>query len=239
MVVRRIWILNLSLVAVLTAVSVRLYNESIMFNATHQTGAVGPEREAFEKLLFAIPSNPPAPANWTDIPSHNPFSFDRTDIAILEPKAPPPPPAPKIPVGPKPILFGTMSLGKDTMAMVGPGKPGNRDYKPMKIGEMIDGWTILSIDAKSIVVKGNDVQETILLNDPTAQIPRDHTRTLDTSAAPNVISVGASSPPPASPSTAAGLPPAAQPAAQPGQRRKVTQVTPFGIREIEIEEPAK
>src|SRR5713101_2800512 len=131
MIVRRIWILNLSLVAVLTAVSVRLYNESIMFNATHQTGAVGPERETFTKLPFNVPANAPAPANWTDIPSHNPFSFDRTDIAILEPKAPPPPPAPKIPVGPKPVLFGTLSLGKELMAMVGPGKPGNRDYKPM------------------------------------------------------------------------------------------------------------
>jgi hypothetical protein len=242
MVVRRIWILNLSLVAVLTAVSVRLYNESIMFNATHQTGAVGPEREAFAKLPFALPPNPAVPANWTDIPSHNPFSFDRTDIAILEPKAPPPPPPPpKIAVGPKPLLFGTMSLGNDRMAMVGLGKAGNRDYKPMKVGEVIDGWTILSIDDKSIVVKGNEVQETILLNDPTAQIPRDHTRTLDSApATPNAISVGASSslptPPPASP---AASPSGTQPAAQPGQRRKVTQVTPFGIREIEVEEPPK
>ena len=239
---RRIWILNLSLVAVLTAVSVRLYSEWIMFNATHQTGAVGPERETFEKLPFAIPPNAPAPANWTDIPSHNPFSFDRTDIAILEPKAPPPPPAPKIPVGPKPVLFGTLSLGKEVVAMVGPGKPGNRDYRPMKIGEMIDGWTIVSIADKSVVVKGNEVEQTIILNDPTAQVPREHGRTLDAGpATPNVISIGASASPPASPPSAssAALPPGTQPSTQPGQRRKVTQVTPFGVREIEIEEPAK
>src|SRR5216684_8859958 len=102
---RRIWILNLSLVAVLTAMTVRLYEEWLMFDATHQTGAVEPERETFMKLPSAVPSNPPAPSNWTDIPSHNPFSFDRTDIAILEPKAPPP--APKVPAGPKPVLFGT------------------------------------------------------------------------------------------------------------------------------------
>src|SRR5712692_6234827 len=126
---RRIWILNLSLVAVLTAMTVRLYEEWIMFDATHQTGAVEPDRETFMKLPSALPPNPPAPSNWTDIPSHNPFSFDRTDIAILEPKALPPPPAPKIPVGPKPVLLGTMSLGKEMTAMLAPGKPGSREYK--------------------------------------------------------------------------------------------------------------
>ena len=61
---RRIWILNLSLVAVLAAITVRLYEEWIMFDATHQTGAVEPERETFAKLPFGVPPNPPAPANW-------------------------------------------------------------------------------------------------------------------------------------------------------------------------------
>src|SRR5438094_218192 len=165
-----------------------------MFTATHQTGAVEPDREKFAKLGLSLPPNLPAPANWTDIPSHNPFSFDRTDIAILEPKAPPPPPAPKIPVGPKPVLFGTLSIGKEPMALIGPGKPGNRDYKPMMVGEIIDGWTLVSISDKSVVMKGNDVQETIAMNDPTAQIPREHTRT-EVAPAPVVTSTGGLAPP--------------------------------------------
>src|SRR5437899_7785244 len=147
----RIWLVNVALFAVLIAAAVRFHNEWIMFKATHQTGAVEPDREKFAKLGLSLPPNSPAPANWTDIPSHNPFSFDRTDIAILEPKAPPPPPA--TPPGPKPVLFGTVSFGQDLMAMVGPGKPGNRQYKAMKRGEVIDGWTIVSISDKSIVVR--------------------------------------------------------------------------------------
>ncbi len=237
---RRIWVLNISLFAVLTALSIRLYEEWIMFDATHQTGAVEPERETLMKLPSGVPANAPAPANWTDIPSHNPFSFDRTDIAILEPKAPPAPPAPKIPVGPKPVLFGTMTLGKEMTAMIAPGKPGSRNYKPMKVGETVDGWTIVSISDKAVVVKGNEVEETILLNDPTAQIAREHTRTIETPPAPNVISVGGSAPasaPSASAQPAAAAPP--QGPAQPGQRRTVTQVTPFGVRQVEIEEPPK
>ena len=235
----RIWIVNVSLFAVLIAAAVRFHNEWTMFTATHQTGAIEPDREKFAKLALNLPPNSPAPANWTDIPSHDPFSFDRTDIAILEPKAPPPPPAPKIPVGPKPVLFGTLSLGKEPMALIGPGKPGNRDYKPMKVGEIIDGWTLVSISDKSVVMKGDDVQETIAMNDPTAQIPRDHTRT-EVAPAPVVTSAGGLPPPPATPAVSSPQQPGTrgqQPAQQPGQRRRTTQITPFGTREIE--EPEK
>ncbi len=228
---RRIWILDLTLLALLVAITTRLHNEWIMFSATHQAGAVEPEREQFGKLSSNLPSNAPAPANWTDIPSHNPFSFDRTDIAILEPKAPPPP---AVKLGPKPVLYGTMSIGADLIAMVGSTKPGNQ--KSMKVGEVVDGWTIVSIGDKKMVIKGNDVQETVVMNDPTMEIPRDHTRTSD-AAQPNVVSVSAPSPAPVAQPAAAQQPaaPTQQPQ-QPGQRRRIRQVTPFGIREIEVEE---
>jgi hypothetical protein len=229
---RRIWILDIALFALLVAIAVRFHNEWIMFKATHQSGAVEPEREKFAKLSSGVPANAPAPANWTDIPSHNPFSFDRTDIAILEPKAPPPPPPPKVALGPKPVLFGTMILGKDALAMVGPGKPGNRQYKPMKVGEVIDGWTITSIADKAIAIKGNDTVDTVTLNDPTAQIPREHERTIELTATPAVVSVGA--PSSAAPAQTQGQRPAQQ---QPTRKRRVTQVTPFGVREIEVDEP--
>ena len=229
----RLWIVNLALLAVLIAAAVRFHNDWVMFTATHQAGAVEPDRDKSARALPAVPATSPAPPSWTDIPSHNPFSFDRTDIAILEPKAPPAPPAPKIALGPKPVLFGTMSLGKDIMAMIGPGKPGNRDYKPMKVGEIIDGWTVVSIAEKSVVVKGNDIEETIAMNDPTAQVPRDHSRTIEPAPTPAVTSPGGS--PPAMPAVSPQPQPASrgQPPQQPGQRRRTTQITPFGIREIE------
>jgi hypothetical protein len=220
---RRIWILDVALLALLVAIATRFHNEWIMFNATHQTGAVEPEREQFAKLPSGVPPNSPAPANWTDIPTHNPFSFDRTDVAILEPKAPPPPPVPPVKLGPKPVLYGTMSIGSDVMALVGTIKPGNQ--KSMKVGETIDGWTIVSIADKTMVIKGNDLQETVIMNDPTVQIQRDHSRTADVGAAPAVVSVSA--PPPAQAQPAAASP------QQPVQRRRVQQVTPFGIREVE------
>jgi hypothetical protein len=230
---RRIWILDLALFALLVALATRFHNEWIIYSATHQAGAVEPEREKFAKLPLGIPPNAPAPANWTDIPSHNPFSFDRTDIAILEPKAPPPPPTPKAQPGPKPILYGTMSIGKEVVALVG--SPKAASQKPMKEGEVIDGWTIVSIADKSMLIRGNDTEQTVIMNDPTVQITRDHSRTLDVPAAPNVVAVTPQTPvtpaPPAQTQPAAPAPPS-QPQ-QPGQRRRIQQITPFGIREIE------
>src|SRR5438477_2491678 len=169
---RRIWILNLALLALLVALATRFHNEWIMFSATHQTGAVEPEREKFANLPSGVPPNAPAPSNWTDIPTHNPFSFDRTDIAILEPKAPPPPPAPLVKLGPKPVLYGVMSIGSNVMASVGTTRPGSQKF--MKVGEVIDGWTIVSIADRTMVIKGNDVQQTVIMNDPTVDVQRDH-----------------------------------------------------------------
>jgi hypothetical protein len=214
--------MDMALLALLVALATRFYNEAIMFDATHQSGAVEPEREQFAKLPSGVPANSPAPPNWTDIPTHNLFSFDRTDVAILEPKAPPPPPVPPVKLGPKPVLYGTMSIGSEVTAVVGTTKPGNQKF--MKTGEVIDGWTIVSITDKTMVIKGNDLQQTVIMNDPTVQIERDHSRTIDVPAAANVV--------PVSTLPAAPAQPAASPQ-QPVQRRRVQQVTPFGIREIE------
>src|SRR5437870_9365952 len=207
---RRIWILDIALLALLTAIALRFHNEWIMFTAIHQAGAVEPEREQFANLPSGVPPNAPAPANWTDVPSHNPFSFDRTDIAILEPKAPPPPPPPKIQLGPKPVLYGTMSIGIEMMAFVGTAKAGSQ--KPMKAGQVIDGWTIVSIADKQMLLKGNDVEQTVIMNDRTVDIARDHSRTSEAPLPPTVLSIGA-------PVQPAQPQPASTTSGQPGQRR--------------------
>ena len=126
------------------------------------------------------------------------------------------------------------------MAMVASGKPGNRNYRPMRVGETIDGWTITQIMDKSIVIKANSIEDSVLMNDPSAQVPRDTARTAAPGAAP-LVSVGQPAPLPAAsvaaPSifqpSASPVPAAGQP---PRQRRRVQQITPFGIREIEVDE---
>ena len=219
---RRFLILNLVLSATLFVAAVRFHNEWFMFEAAHQTGAIQPQPETVPRLVPASIESPSVQIDWTDIPSRNPFSFDRTDIAIdiaiLEPAAPPKP------AGPKPVLFGTITLGKDRLAMVAQGQPGNRSYKPMKVGEVIDGWTITEILDKSITITANTLQDSVIMNDPSAQVPRDYTRTLVTPA-PSVSPAAApvSFPPPST----------SQPGTGQRQTRRVLQQTPFGVREIE------
>jgi len=104
----------------------------------------------------------------------------------------------------------------------------------MKTGEVIDGWTVVEISDKSIVIEANSVRESVIMNDPSAQIERDHTRTLATAPTPvaPVPAPGA----PAAPTFAAPAPATTptQPATgQTQPRRRVIQMTPFGPREIE------
>lgn len=222
---RRLLVLNVVLVVVLIAMAVRFYDDWINFEATHQIAAIQAEPEAVPTLAAAATATAGArtPEDWTEIPSHNPFSFDRTDIPIVEPIAPPKPP------GTKPILFGTISLGKEPLAMVASGQPaGNRNYRPMRIGEVIDGWTITKILDKSITIKADQLEDSVIMNDPTAQVQRESTRTAAV-AAP-VISTSQPQPE-ASPLTAAPSPSSA-----PTRRRRILQQTPFGVREIEVDE---
>jgi len=226
---RRLLVLNLALVAVLIAMSFRMHSAWVNFEATHQIAAIQPEPEAVTKVASAASGNAGAPEDWTEIPSRNPFSFDRNDIPILEPAAPPKPP------GVKPILFGTIALGQEPMAMVASGQPpGNRNYRPMRIGEVIDGWTITKILDKSINIKADQIEESILMNDPSAQVPRETTRTAPAGAPP----VASTSQQPPAPSALTTSPLAAPPApsAPPKGRRRILQQTPFGVREIEVDD---
>ena len=229
--VRRLLILNVVLVAVLIAMAVRVRNDWMNFEATHRIAAIQPEPEAVPNVALAASANTGTAEDWTEIPSHNLFSFDRTDVPILEPVAPPKPP------GMKPILFGTISLGKEPLAMVASGQPpGNRNYRPMRIGEVIDGWTITEILDKSITIKADQVQDSVLMNDPSAQVPRETARTA--AAAGPVVST--SQPPPASSGltvpSALTAPPPSQSSTPPRGRRRILQQTPFGVREVEVDE---
>lgn len=169
---RRLLILDFFLVVLLAMGIWNVREQWTAYDATHQVAFVRAKAESLPPLPSASVQAGPAAADWTEIPSKNLFSFDRTDIVLVAPQEP------AKPSGPKPVLFGTMSLGAGRMAMVGPGQqPGNRSYRPMKVGETIDGWTITEIQEKAIIVAANDVTQTVIMNDPTAQVPRSETRT--------------------------------------------------------------
>ncbi len=218
---KRILFFDLLLLAVLVIGAKTLRDQWCSFESLHQVSAIQAITEApaaTVQTLTAVLA--PAP-DWTDIPARNLFSFDRSDIAIVA-KAPTPP-------GPKPYFFGTVSIGPQRMAMVGPGRAGNRSYRPMKTGEVVDGWTVTEIQEKAVVVTASGITEMLIMNDPSAQPPRQRTRTSAAATLPvQVIDRPTAQVVPAansSSSTTSNAPPPSPATPPPGQR---AIQTPFG-----------
>ena len=224
MMLRRILFLDALLAASLIAGGFWFRRQWLEFEATHRVDAVQAEAEPIRTLPAPVATAASSIGDWTVIPEKNPFSFDRNDIAIVTQQG-------KDATGPKPILFGTIAFGAERMAMMAKGQPGNRSNRAMKVGESIDQWRIVEIHEKSVVVEADGVRETIIMNDPSAKVPRDHTRTLASgSAAQSVVvqpqdsATGAAPQSPVVPRTApgaAGSPP-------PGQPKGRFIETPFG-----------
>lgn len=219
---KRILFFDFLLLTALAMGALTLRDQWLNFEIAHQVSGIQTVTEAAAgtgQTSTAVLA--PAP-DWTDIPARNLFSFDRSDIAIAS-KAPTPP-------GPKPYFFGTVSIGPQRMAMVGPGRAGNRSYRPVKTGEVVDGWTVTEIQEKAVVVTASGITETLIMNDPSAQIPRERTRTSATATPPvQVIDRPAAQVVPAansSSSTTSNAPPPSPVTPPPGQR---AIQTPFGI----------
>jgi hypothetical protein len=193
------------------------------FGPLHDVRAIRATASILPSLAVPPKSADTQVETWTDIPTHDPFSFDRNDTAIVIA-----PPAPPTPLGPKPILFGIYSLGTNRIALLASGSTPNRNSRPVKIGESIDGWTVTDVSAKQVKIESNGVSQLIGLDDIVTQVPRDYSRTLANSAP--VIQPPASSPTPA-PTPAASSSTGTSPAS--GQKHTHIEFTPFGPRVVQ------
>src|SRR4051794_13100866 len=153
---RRLLILNLALVVILAAGVLRVRRAWMEFEAMHRIDSVKADTEPARTLPAAKSAT--AAEEWTEISVKDPFSFDRSDVSIVAPK-------PSAPTDPKPVLFGTMSIGNEWIAMLAPGQGGNRASRPIKVGESMGSWQVVEIREKAVVVAGNGIRETLVLND--------------------------------------------------------------------------
>src|SRR5262249_47839760 len=226
---RRLILINIFLLVMVVAGIIRLRHNVITFSAEHQVSRIQP---AAEKSLPNVTAMlvPAADHEWNDIATRNPFSFDRNDINLVVTPA-----GAQQPKRPKPILFGVMKVGTDQLAMLGPGDGAARSSRPVRIGEIFDGWTLLEIHDKSVIVRWNETKESLIMNDPTAQVARDYTKTSGSggsSAPATAVSAPASSAPPAASPVQA--PANTTPAPTPTGGRKQTVIqTPFGPKTVD------
>jgi hypothetical protein len=218
---RRLLLLDLALAVVLVAGVLRVEKSWNEFDATHRLEAVKPEKEP-ARTLPVTTASAGTPEDWMDIAVKDPFSFDRNDVPIVAPKQ-------ELALKPKPVLYGVMSVGSEWIAMMGPAQSGTRGSRPVRVGESMDNWQIVEIQSKSVIVTAaNGTRETVIMNDPTAQVARSSDRTMiaGPTSAPVV--------PVASPQPTATNNPQTQPPNQPGMAPTPAPaedeylVTPFG-----------
>jgi hypothetical protein len=222
---QRLLVLNIVFLAAVVAGVVRLRHDAIAFASEHSVEQIQPDSDKpAPKPVQAAAT--PARQEWADIASRNPFSFDRNDVTLVIT-----PPAAQQPKRPKPILLGTMMIGKDWIAMLSPGDSAGRASRPVRTGELFDGWTLVEIHDKSVLMESDNIKESAILNDPTAPVQREIQKTAVApppgQTATNTNTAAAPEPLPPGRTLQAGpnpLPPG------PDGRKKILVVTPFGTK---------
>ena len=177
---RELIIINMVLALTVIGATVKLHREWVEFETTHSPAGIQFAGEALGVSDEAGRTAKPI-QDLTAIAEQNLFSFDRNDLAIETSEGP-------VAAGPRPFLFGTVSLGSEAIAMLAIGEAGNRAYRPVRIGEVIDGWELIEILDKMVRIRSGGLETTVIMNDPTAQIPRDRSRTLARSGAAQAVS---------------------------------------------------
>lgn len=183
---RELIVINVILAFLVVGVIANIWKEWVGFKSVHSAENVQFDGEALRISEAAVDMNLLI-QDWTAIAEQNLFSFDRNDLAIEPVGAP-------SAAGPRPFLFGTISLGTESMAMLATGNQGNRDYRPVRLGQSIDGWELIEILEKSVRIRSGNVEATVSMNDPTARMPRNQLRTIARSGgAPTVSTIHAPS----------------------------------------------
>jgi hypothetical protein len=219
---RRLLILDLLLVVLLVTGILKLRQGWFQFEATHHPETIRAAPET-ARTVPAFRAPLAATGDWIDVSTKDPFSVDRNDVAIVAPVA-----AKDVaPIGPKPVLFGTMSIGHESVAMLAPSQGGTRQSRAMKVGDSMESWQLVEIKKDSVVMEANGVRATIILNDPAAGIARDYSRTGPSTSVSQVVNAASA---PAAPSPVINTPSAPPPpGAPPGTEQKGHwQYTPFG-----------
>ena len=181
---------------------------------------------------IAIPDSNSVP-DWTEAAGNNPFSFDRSDVPILPEveAAAADVSAAEIAATPRPMLYGTMLLGNDQVAMLASERDRGTGYRPVRVGESVDGWELVEVQQKAVIVALRGFRQTLEMGVPILQSNQGRTRTVGRTGNQQPTIVGAAVPvttgggPTATPSAAAE---GTDGAAAPTVPTQVIRQTPFG-----------
>lgn len=185
---RNLVLLNVALLAAAGLLAWTLLGQWRQFEAEH--GLVRPSPGSQET---AAPSRGPVPptfaSSFAAIVNHHLFNLDRSNDLPEELAD-----GPQEALLPAPVLMGMMGLGAEEVALMVPGRSVGSGglYRRLKVGEALDGYTLVSIETDRVVMKIGD-REVRVGMDRRSRRPRRTSRTAGSaqSAAPSTTGVGA------------------------------------------------
>jgi hypothetical protein len=117
------------------------------------------------------PAKPLNVPNYTAAVDNHLFNVERNNVIPVDPPALPPPPKVS---EPKPVLMGTVELGGEEYAlMLSANKNANRQYRQVKVGESLDGYTLVKILDQKVLMSAAGAEVEVRLNEPSQLVARD------------------------------------------------------------------
>jgi hypothetical protein len=234
---KNLFLMNVLLLAGVLVQIWYLRNQWREFQAQHL--ALYQNLKAEGKLNVPATSTKPAEvANYSAIVENLLFAADRNPVIPVETTAT------ATPLAPKPVLMGTISLnGDDYALMISADPKESKDYRRLKVGESLSGYTLVKILDQKVQMNAAGTSVEIRLNEPSRLVARDVGPQTTTAATggPSVTSVGGSSALPqgstavASPNSQS-VPPGGIPVGTIIQGRRKTLVpSPFGPMEAWVD----
>lgn len=119
-----------------------------------------------------------SPSNYRGIVEHHLFHFHRNNLIPEDPRPVEVVAVETKVVKPKPVLMGTMGFGKNTYAlMVSRESVGKTKlYRRIKIGQSMDGFTLVRILMDKVVMQSEDGVVEIRIDDGSKSVPQSRSR---------------------------------------------------------------
>ena len=229
--------INLFLLASAVLLTYELRSQWNEYQSTHNLARLNPGKTTTGTSSKMMPATSVV-SSYAAIVDNDLFTPDRTNVV--------PPDAPvetAKAVAPKPILVGTMQFNEDEFAlMMSDAQRENTNYKQLKVGDTLDGYTLVKILDQKVMMKtdGKEVEVRLSVNEPSKMVARESSSAVPAgnASAGQVTSVGSS--PPAVSAAASGSPAVTGQALPKGAipvgtiingRRKKLVPSPFGMME--------
>jgi len=208
------WISIVLLVIGAVALGYKLRADWKTFHAANDPGALKPR----PMPAAQAPAMTPVP-DYTVVAQQNPFHPERNDAM------PPPPAVAAKTVGPPPLVYGSMLLGKQKFALMAT----ESDLKPRRIEEGSEflGYKLAEVKEQSVVLEADGAKNEVMFYNALSRLRREATKTQSPAAtgpATATVAQAASSEPAAAPTPAIPL---AVPGATPPPGKRLVD-TPFG-----------